>query len=262
MLIYHNIKHKLINGTLLYAFEYYIFLRQYTDLEFFIFDATEYELTKIKNIFKDRYVFNHKYLDDVKSAGIREIYDASKRYDKAIILDHRTYNTIYPVLKNIHILCYAQNYTPFERKDNLTLYGYYPYQDFDVKEKLQFNFTIYPNISDVKTNKTLVTTLNADKNILKSKYPDAIFRDTHNHITNIFETFDTLIYYHGDGIDTNNRLIVEAFYYNKKVILINNGWQNDSVYFRYHDINENGIQSYILTENNKMIKEYLENSKA
>jgi hypothetical protein len=260
MLIYHNIKHKLINGTLFYAFEYYIFLRQYKDLEFFIFDATEYELTKIKNIFKNRYNFNHKYLDDVKSASIKDIYDASHRYKKAIILDHRTYNNVYMFLKKIDILCYAQNHTPFKRKPNLKLYGYYQYQDYDIKEKLQFNFTIYPIISDIKTNKKFITILNADIEMLKNKYPNAIFRDTHNHINNIFETFDTLIYYHGDGIDTNNRLIVEAFYYNKEVILIDNGYQNDSVYFRYIDIKENGIQSYKLTKNNKMIKDYLENN--
>ena len=69
--------------------------------------------------------------------------------------------------------------------------------------------------------------------------------------------FDTVFYYHS-ALDTNNRLIPESFFYNKKIHIKYNGYLQDSIFFRYEDISINGLDNYTLDESDLMLKSFLE----
>ena len=267
MILYHFIKHKKINGTLFYCFEYFVFLNQYKNTEFWIFDISDKDLETVKNIFKDRYNFDYSLLDKIKSIHLKDFLKAPK---KVIVLDNRTYQNLRLFLPKSQVLWHktdSKNYNfqteTLNEKD--IMYGSYYYQKYDIEQHLQFHFDIYKPLKK-SGDKILISSpsksLEQSMQIIESKgiffnKNNIFFKDSLEHKENLFETFNTFIYLKTETMDTNNRLIVECYYYNKNIILIDS-YQEDSVYFRLQELNKYGIDYFRLSLENKLIKEYLD----
>jgi hypothetical protein len=270
MILYHFIKHKKINGTLFYAFEYFVFLNKYKDTDLWLFDISDKNLEYIKNIFKDRYNFDHKLLDKIKSVHLK---DFLKYPDKIIILDNRTYENLRKFFPKAKVLWHktdSKNYDyQIEKLNSKDIrYGSYYYQKYDIEQHLQFHFDIYKPltksgdkifISSLSNSLEQAITMMENKNVFINKNK-IFFKDNINHTNNLFEEFSTFIYFKTEAMDTNNRLVVESYYYNKNIILVDD-IKEDSVYFRLKELNEYGIDYFRLNTKNKMIEEYLDDSK-
>jgi len=258
--IYEMKEHKKINGTLFYCFEYFIFLNQYKDTTLYLTNIDEEYLLHLKELFTQRYNFDTELLNKITLLnGIREMYDV--KLEKALYLDVKTFMTIGMFFKCDTII-YSNEWIdkPTSKVKDIKLFGYYDYQNFDVKEKLKFHFGIYAPIPKTDTKTAFVSGLNADENVvinnLNITEKNYIFKPIDRAIDDLFMKFDVLYYYHS-AFDKNNRLIPECFFYNKEVKITYTDLPKDSIYYRYNDIKENGIGAYTLDENDLLIKEML-----
>ncbi len=256
---YDLVPHKKINGTMFYAFEYFVFLNNYKPTTLYINNITDEYLSEIKELFVERYKFNEDLLDlIIPITTIRDYITINKTLSKALFLDIRSFNNLHPFLKSDCVV-YANDVGVVQANKNVTVFGWYYYQNFDVREKLKFNFDIFRAILPRKTDTAFVSAPDQDESIIE-KLPieesNVIFKPKNNSVTNLFESFDTLYYYHS-RIDKNNRFIVEAMYFGKNVDITYTGEPKDSVYYRHKDIVKNGLRAYHLTDKDLLIKEVL-----
>lgn len=259
--LYYFLNHKKINGTLFYCFEYFVCAKEKDQsIVFNIYNISTTDLEMVKTIFKERYVFPDSYLNDVKALNsISEIYNTN--YRKTLILDLHTFQRTYMFIKN-DILCYSNETHSMERSNakTVTYYGYYDYQNFDHKTSLKLNFSIFRPLTK-KGEKVLVSSrlynykeIELPENL---KHKEVVTKAESTHHANLFEIFDTMYYFHSD-FDTNNRLIPECFFYDKKIVLQLNAKFKDSIALRYEDILKNDLRNYTLDHTDKMICDFLE----
>lgn len=254
-------KNAKINGTLFYCFEYFAFCRSLNvDVKFYLYQISEKDLDYVKGIFKNKYQVNDDVLNSIEAVNfVNEIYQL--KIQKALILDIHSFNQIYYFIP-CDIICYSNEAHGMIRSDkkNIEYYGFYKYQNFDVSEKLKLNFNIFKPIKESKEKSVFVSSrlFNYKDFNLPQELADyqIITKHEDEHRENMFELFDTVYYYHS-ALDTNNRLIPECFFYNKKIVIEYNGKYDDSIYLRYTDIKENGLAPYTLDENDLMVKGFL-----
>lgn len=259
--IYTFKSHNKYNGTLFYCFEYFTKARELDpETIFYIHNISKEELEKIKTIFRDRYEIDESLLESIRFGNsIQDLYDLESMSN--LILDIHTFDSVFYFLKG-DIYCYS-NY-PHEMKRSefkkIVYFGHYAYQNFDHEVKLKLNFSIFKKLTKSDPNRIFVSSRN--ENYKDFSLPEElahlkpINKDKNLHHKNLFELFDTVYYYHS-GIDTNNRLIPEAFFYNKKLHVQFNNLEKDSIFYRYEDILKNGLQSYTLDDNDLMLRMFL-----
>lgn len=259
--IYYFKNHKKINGTLFYCFEYFICSSsQSENVFFYLYNISDEELVKIKKIFSNRYNFKNDLLEKVININsISELYRLNLA--KSLILDIHTFEKIAPFLR-ADIVCYSDVSHEMTRSPNkkITYYGFYDYQNFDFKVSLKINFGIFKPLTKTENTKVFISASNLD-NIPQAlpmhlNHLERLVKAHNLHIENLFELFDSFYYFH-NGLDTNNRLIPECFFYKKIVHVDFNGVFNDSVYLRYVDIQTNGLSGYRLTSDDPMIQDFL-----
>ncbi|WP_408098561.1 hypothetical protein ACJVC5_06510 [Peredibacter sp. HCB2-198] len=259
--LYYFLNHKKINGTLFYCFEYFACAKQNDpNIIFNIYNISPNDLEIVKNIFRERYVVPEGYLDDVKALNsISELYKTT--YTKTLILDLHSFQRTYMFIKN-DILCYSNDSHSMERSTtkNVTYYGYYDYQNFDHKTPLKLNFSIFRPIYNTGKKIFVSSRRYNYKEIelpIELQHKEVVTKAESTHHANLFEIFDTMYYFHSD-FDTNNRLIPECFFYDKKIVLQLNAKFKDSIALRYEDILKNGLRNYTLDHTDKMICDFLE----
>jgi hypothetical protein len=80
-----------------------------------------------------------------------------------------------------------------------------------------------------------------------------ILKKSHEGFGNLFDMIDSVHYVHTER-DTNNRIIPEAFYYNKTVTIEEVFTDLDSIRLRYDDISSNGLGNYTVSEHDPMVQ--------
>lgn len=261
--LYEFKNHKKINGTLFYCFEYYAFLRRKDPgVKFVLYKISSKDLERVLEVFRERYnVGEELYKDILAVSSVKELHDLS--FSKNLILDMKTFNNLYMFLKG-DILCFANEKHSFKRSEHkkIVYYGFYDYQDYDIQSMLKINFDIFRAWNKGK-DQVLVSTVtsNFDAALLPEnlRSKKSIRKNLLDHYDNFFEQFDTLFYIH-TGHDTNNRLIPECYFYGKDVVVAYTGLPKDSVFYRHEDIKKNGLGAYTLTENDRMVRDFLEAS--
>ena len=265
MILYNFITQKKVNGTLFYCFEYFIFLNKFKYTEFWIYDISEKDFKYIIEIFKNKYNFDHKLLKQIK---IFHIKDALKAPEKVIILDNRTYENLRLFFPNSQVLWHktegSNEFITTKTHEKDITFGSYSYQKYEVHQHLQFHFDIYKKL-EKSENKIFISSLSITEeqtkkylfsyNVLYNENK-IFFKNDNKHHKNLFENFNVLLYVKNHNIDTNNRLIVESYFYDKIIILVDKE-QNDSAFLRLKKLNEYGIEPFVLTKENKLIQEYL-----
>ena len=260
VLLYKQNEFKRINGSLFYSFEYFIFLKQYVaDLKFFI--ITNSSIDDIKNILTEKYAFDASILQDVLCVSKLKYYEMN--VENVMMLDVDTYENIKDFLnktKNVFVYSH-RSHKHLNEKPNVCFYGWYDYQNFNKKTRLKFFFDCYKLHGDLG-DKVFLTHLNGNvENIIQElnlNRDKLMFKKPNEHNKNLFREVGKIVYYHTGCQDTNNRTIVESFIYKIPLEIHFRGYNNDSVYERFHTIQEHGLRQFQLDENDIMIRDFLD----
>lgn len=254
--VYKFKPHNKLNGTLFYCYEYYRFLREFdSDVKFYIVGIDEENLKLVEKVFDEKYRCCSNGIHPIRS--VIELYKL--QLDKTLILDIDTfYNCKEFLTGDIH--CFSNDsHEMYRYKDNrtVTYYGIYPYQNFDVSCMLKLNFEVF---RDCDTKPGVFVSCLDPKHIRDNinRYErefgrPIILKKSHMGSGSIFDNIDQVHYVHVQR-DTNNRIIPEGFFFGKKVTVEEVYREEDSIMWRYNDIQENGLGNYSLACDDEMVK--------
>jgi hypothetical protein len=149
----------------------------------------------------------------------------------------------------------------FRYKNDRTVvyFGSYPYQKYDEYCILKINFDIFLKTTN---NNSGVFVSSRDQEYIKDRIQEyqtkfnkpIILKKNQDGTGNLFTFVDHIHYVH-NLLDTNNRIIPEAFFHNKIITIENAGFDGaDSVLTRYEDIKKNGLDNYTLSIDDSMIR--------
>jgi len=248
-IVYLSKSNKLINGSLFYAFEYYLYLKQfYNALEFLVIVDDE-SLDVIKKIMLDKYhdgLFNENEICNVNILKLRN-------YDNIITFDSNTFMNIRPLTKAF-LISYANEDILYENS-NCKLFNYYDYQKAvdAIKTPLRLGLQFQKRylFDDGKLFYSF-----PKKHLVNIEIPDeALTKNDMLHHKKLFKSISHVTYIH-TGLDKNNRIIVEGFYHNKVVKFIEESKIIDSAVLRFNDININydNIKNYTISDDCLMIQ--------
>ena len=278
--VYVNKPLKKINGTLFYCFEYFIFLKQFLpNLKFiFLYDSgssyfrdvdDSVDIEYFKNIFKEKYQFEHKHLDDI--IDMKPIKFMSSSVENVLMFDVHSYKVsmdYFGRTKRVLLYCNKPDGEKYfnKRPDRDIFYGWYEnYQFFNVKTRLKL-FKEMHKTSNIRGDKIFITSPNADNNqivkILNLNIGDVYLKDANKHMQNMFEKIKKIVYWHSGSNDANNRIIVESLIHGIPIDIHVNGFENDSVYDRKMLIENGQMDELFLDENDVMIRDFLNICKA
>ncbi len=250
-------KNLVINGILFYCIEHYLYLSKKMDVELcIIYDG---DINYIKEIIQNKYFISDEELDNIKHIKILDVLRTSTR--KALILDTDTYCFLSSFSKRIEkIFLYSNDNNYIKRPQDIT-YGFYDYQNFDIKERLKLGFEFMkpkiPHINKTFCSAPIYEFEKIDKDHIEKISTYDVTYKNFNKDLDVFK-FKEIIYYHTKNLDRNNRIIPEAFYFGNKITLINNIRTNDSVNERYNICLNSGYKTFEINDNYKLTKDFLE----
>jgi len=162
-----------------YAFEYFVFLNNFTGTNLYINNISDEYLKEIKELFSERYKFNVKLLDFIiPIKSIRAYTLINLHIIKALFLDLRSFDNLHPFLKADYVV-YSNDVQTFKNK-RAVFFGYYDYQNFDIKEKLKFNFDIFRAVVPSKSNTAFVSAVFLGLGLVSATACVLIVNDTNN----------------------------------------------------------------------------------
>lgn len=251
--------HNKLNGTLFYCYEYYRFLKQHCDVKFYVVGISEHDRILVNKVFSEKYI---DYSDEIVPVeSVVDLYRINLK--QTLILDIDTFYSCKEFLTG-HIHCFSNDTHDMFRYKNerqVIYYGVYDYQRFDVQCTLKLNFSIFKECmhnSAVFVSCPDYTHIKEKAQHYKKQFrKPLIMKRSDWGVGNLFDMIDHVHYVHTRR-DTNNRIIPEAFYHNKKVTIEDLYKQNDSVSLRFNDIKTNGLQNYTLTEDDEMVRACLQ----
>lgn len=257
-ILYHPIREKLINGTLFYSFEYFLFLSKFTDVTFFLLDATSDDMELYRSLLTNKYHFDPTLWCKVKSVSRTSF--ALLHIDSLLTLSSRSYLSIRDFsFKVKQVLVYNTKGVELRPKENHKAFGWYDYQKpYTIKERLKFAFEfhkVYPELGEF----TYVSSIGEN---VPSMLHNLIVENPLPKLPNsphydLFGKINKVVYVHSGECDTDNRIVVESAFHNIPVELVLNGYDDDSVFERSTAICELGLQPFILSEDDRIIKDFL-----
>jgi hypothetical protein len=249
----------LITGSTINMFEYFLAAYEHNkDMKLILINVTKLTLKKFINIIKDRYILDG--IEDFEDNII--VVNKSKlirmKFNTILVLDYNTINHTLGLLRADKIIVISEKYTNkyFYRKDiyNVTYYGEMPFHYRDIEYRMKCLFDRFKPLGKVKVG----TYINSPRNdepvdLLNTPLP-VIRKSKTKHQENLFEQFTTYVYYHANKwFDPHPRLFLECKFYDKEIIYLNPFDVRDGSYYRYKDIQKNGLKDRTLNKDDEII---------
>jgi hypothetical protein len=257
-----------LTGSVINIAEY--FLQGYENnqnLKLVILNGTNEIKRKFLNIIRDRYIlkgiegFESNIINIKRSSIIKE------KFDTVLIVDYNTIRQTRGVLNTKKIIVISEKYTEipdyFYNKSlyNVTYYGEMPFHYKDVDYKMKCLFNRFKPI----VNEQVGTYINSPKNKnfdflsnIKNLPQPFIIKSKIKPEEKLFEKFSHFLYYHANKwFDPHPRLFLECKFYKKKITYINKYNIKDGSYYRYKDIQENGLKNRTLSKNDEIIRQLI-----
>jgi hypothetical protein len=249
-----------INGSLFYAFEYYIMINTLKKTNFYIIDIPDNDLKLVKQAFKSKYTEAiYSYIDNLQSMRMVCLY--KEPLLKSLFVDIHSYKSTRAFTRGIHYVFSNEAHDNYRSKSGTFYYGSYNYQIFDTRYYIKLNFDIFKKINTFGNN-TFISfrnknLFNMEEILTKYNITNPYIKSDKSVFDNLFLNINKVVYVHVLQ-DTNNRIIPEAFFYNIPVIIIELCNIVDSTILRFNDIQENGLNNYYLKNNDKLILDLVE----
>ena len=246
-------KNNKINGSLFYCFEHFLFYKKYGyDCILTIVGIPFEDIKRVEAAYKDKY--QEKYVDQIQD-GIRYYQSVAKWAQKNdehhihVILDIFTLNKVQIFIQKNQKFVYVNNdYSNhltqcpiFSCKQilNTNWFWYYDYQylpDFKNRIKTPLRLGLeFQKKCEIQNESDLKIFVSAPVNCPDKYIPinddSFIVKSPFNIIPDLFNKIYSVIVLHV-GLDTNNRIIPEAYYHGKKVRVDNYYLNQDSVNHR------------------------------
>ena len=188
------------------------------------------------------------------------------RFGRVLITDYGTIPQIKGLLcaKNLIIITEVflekTEYILNKNLYNVTYYGEMPFHYWNKPYRMKMLLSRLKPLRKVESAIYVNSPHNHDFSFLKDlDLPDKpVFYKERVHKDNLFELFDTYVYYHANTwFDHHPRLFVECAHYNKEIIYYNNPGVLDGSFYRYVDVTKNGTKDRNLTKDDEIIKQLI-----
>ena len=256
-----------ITGSTINAIEYFLAIFEHNpDIKLVLVNGDEVVRDMFINLAENRYdIDDLDYKDSI--ICLSKIKLVRQGFDKVLVLDFET-------IKETRDLLYAKELTVIQEKrthlveytfdeinsKNITLYGEMPWQVKDIQYRMKMLFHRFKTLRSVKYAIYVNSPRNKDYSFLNHiELPNKpIIYKSRKHLDNMFEHFDTYLYYHATTyFDPHPRLFHECYFYNKKVIYHNPKSIIDGSHFRHIDVNIHGLQGRILNKNDEIVRRFI-----
>lgn len=264
---------KTISGAIIDAFEYYIAILEHNpDVKMFLIDFDVGFKQYIFDIIEEKYhVADLRWKENVIS--IRRFSIVNYTFDNVLIVDYTTINRLRGILRasDINVITeitvisdlHTDNPEYMFRKDlyNVTYYGEMPFVYKDKQYRMKLLFDRMKTITGTREGYYINSPGNKDYSFIKELnliHTMPVYFKQEVHFKNFFEFFNVFIYYHANKyFDPHPRLFLECAYYNKDILYYNKHNIKDGSYYRYHDIEENGLDDRFLNKNDEIVKMFI-----
>lgn len=262
VLFYNLTPHQLrISGVVINCLEYFFTIyEQNPEIKLYILNANENIRQELIELSENRY-----YLDDLKFwqenfIPIKYSKIIREKFNKVLVVDYETVNKTCNLLRADEIIQIQEDDNYKFPHEKVKIFGEMPFHYKDVQYKMKMMFSRYRNIKKSKEGIYVNSPRNRNWDFLKYiDLPDKpIVYKERSHLDNMFEQFDTYLYWHANTwFDPHPRLFHESYYYGKKIMYYNHPKVKDGGWYRYHDMLENGLAGRILTKNDEIVREFI-----
>lgn len=276
--------HHKVMGSVIDAIEYFLVSYLYNSNSYLIIVHVTNE--PHCNTYKDKLVslINNRYdypiSSDIYSNNIlvmNQIQLVRTKLKTAVLLDWGTIPRIRGLVNSDNTIIISELSDDVfmldkNKYNNLSYYGEMPfvYKDYQYNMKFAFDFyrkipddveipnNVYINApdsnaanSDITKNKEIMDYLN-NHSELKDK---SILMKSTKHLNNMFHHFNSYLYYNtGEYFDPHPRLFHECYFYGKKLYYENPKEIKDGSYYRWNDLQVNGLKNRVLDKNDEIIQ--------
>lgn len=266
-LIYQLHNHS-IHGATIDAFEYFFAVYEHNkNFKLILIDSNKQVAEKICSVIEDRYNLEgiENFRENIEFLKFHEL--VKTRFKKAFISSFHTTKRIKGLVfsEKIFITCGTMELGQkalFNRKlYDVTHFGEMPFDDRDVEYKIKVLFKRFKPLTFsnegiyINSPRNDDTKFISELNLPKNK---PIIWKSRSHLYNLFEHFDTYIYYHANKwFDPHPRLFLECKFYDKEIHYYNKFDIKDGSYYRYHDVIKNGLTGRYLDENDEIVRQLI-----
>lgn len=259
-----------LTGSTLNALEYYIEAHEHNkDMKLILLNGTHAFKKNIIKIAKERY--NLGLFNGIKDniICVRKSNLVAYKFNTVLILDYMTIKETKGILLSNKIIVISEKYTGhpeyFFSKDfyNVEYYGEMPFHYKDHDYRMKCLFDKYKPLKKVNTG----TYINSPRNkgfldvekLQNFRLPEPyIYKSKTDPEENLFEKFTHYFYYHvNEWFDPHPRLFLECKFYNKIIYYLNPLEIQDGSWYRWIDIQKNGIENRTLSKNDEIIRQLI-----
>jgi len=259
----YNFIPPMVNGAIINSFEYFLCAYEHNKNVFLYFINTNINTKEMfVEMIRERY--NLDGIEDFhKNILICNRNDLLyMKFKTVLVHDYSTIKMTRGLINADEILVISDNHTTnfdymySKKTNNVTYFAEMPFQYKDINYKMKMLFSRYKPIDTCDKATYIHSPKNTDRSFVDQlNLPDQpiIFRET-GHMKGLFTKFDTFVYYHAHTwFDLSPRLMHECYFYNKKIIYINDFELKDGSWYRYEDLKRNGIKGRYLTPSDPII---------
>lgn len=256
-----------LTGSTINALEYYIEAHDHNKkIKLILINGTQSFKNNLIKLAKERYRLSF-FINGIENniINIRKSNLVAHKFNTILVLDYVTIKETKGLLIADKILVISEKYTSnpdyFYDKNlyNVEYYGEMPfhYKDYDYRMKCLFDK--YKSLKKVDTGTYINAPNNNDflnlETIQKLGLPmPYIYKSKTDPEENLFEKFTHYLYYHVNAwFDPHPRLFLECSFYNKKIKYINLMEIQDGSWYRWRDIQINGLKNRTLSKEDEII---------
>lgn len=254
-----------LTGSTINAIEYFLAAYEYNkEVKLILINGNRSFIDKINRIINERYLLDdiENYMNNIICLRKSEL--PKQEFDTVLVLDYMTLGETRGVINPKKILVISEKYTDtiFYDKSlyNVEYFGEMPFHYKDYEYRMKCLFIRYKPLKDVKKGTYVNSPRNNNFDFLYTLdlpyLPEPfIIKSKTEPERNLFEQFTNYLYFHANKwFDPHPRLFLECRFYGKCITYINPMNLKDGSWYRWEDLNMNGLYNRTLDNTDEIIR--------